>query len=413
VLVVIPPEWTVSTLGRCLAGTPSYGINAPAVPHSPSLPTYVRITDINEDGRLGGDVRVSVAAPGTHAFFLSDGDVVFARTGASVGKSYKYRLTDGGLVFAGFLIKVHPDPSVLLPDFLAQYVRTYSYWEWVRATSMRSGQPGINGREYAAMPLFLPSLKEQEAIAEALSDADAAIEALDALIAKKRDVKHAAMQQLLTGHTRLPGFSQQWEDESIGSLFTFQRTTALSRAQLSDAGEIGYIHYGDIHSRWDTHLDLSRHSLPGVDPDLAGTAAAVVDGDLVLADASEDLDGVGKAVEVMGIGSRQVIAGLHTVLLRPRVGVFASGFLGYVPSTPGFKLQARTLAAGLKVYGLSKSSLRQIVIGVPSAQEQGAIAQVLMDMDAEVEALVAERDKMRLVKQGMMQELLSGRVRLV
>jgi type I restriction enzyme S subunit len=295
------------------------------------------------------------------------------------------------------------------PKFVSYLLRTVDF----ASHSGKSGVPGINRNDIHKLIVAIPPLEEQEAIAEALSDADAAIEALDALIAKKRDVKQAAMQQLLAGLTRLPGFEGEWEEELVGSLFTFQRTTALSRAQLSEAGEVGYIHYGDIHSRWDTHLDLSRHLLPRVASSLARSAATVVDGDLVLADASEDLDGVGKAVEVMGLGSRQVIAGLHTVLLRPRNGAFAPGFVGYMPSMPAFRVQARTLAAGLKVYGLSKTSLRQIAIGMPSVHEQAAIAQVLMDMDAEVEALVAERDKMRLVKQGMMQELLSGRVRLV
>jgi len=318
-------------------------------------------------------------------------------------------LTPPRVWITGNAMVVRPDPHLLSKAMLRYLLDVLDYTEVITGAA----QPQITRATLAPSLIRVPPVEEQEVISEALSDADAAIEALDALIAKKRDVKQAAMQQLLIGRTRLPGFEGKWEEELVGSLFTLHRTTALSRAQLSDAGEIGYIHYGDIHSRWVSHLDLSRHSLPRVDSDLAGTAAAVVDGDLVLADASEDLDGVGKAVEVMGIGSRRVIAGLHTVLLRPRAGVFAPGFVGYVPSTPAFKLQARTLAAGLKVYGLSKTSLRQIAIRVPHTQEQAAIAQVLMDMDAEVEALVAERDKMRLVKQGMMQELLSGRVRLV
>jgi type I restriction enzyme S subunit len=204
----------------------------------------------------------------------------------------------------------------------------------------------------------------------------------------------------------------EWVEEAIGDLFAFHRTTALSRAQLSDDGEIGYIHYGDIHARWGTHLNIKEQALPRVHRTLAGSGARVAEGDLVLADASEDLDGVGRAIELSGVDGREVIAGLHTVLMRPRRGAFAPGFAGYLPETPDFRVQARTLAAGLKVYGLSKSSLRQIIVRIPPLKEQEAIAEVLSDADAEIEALNALIAKKWDVKQAVMQQLLTGRTRL-
>src|SRR5690606_30664290 len=89
--------------------------------------------------------------------YLSEGDIVLARTGASVGKSYKYRKKDGALVFAGFLIRVKPNPKKLDSELLFQIFTTPKYWDWVRAVSVRSGQPGINGTQYANMPIYLPS----------------------------------------------------------------------------------------------------------------------------------------------------------------------------------------------------------------------------------------------------------------
>lgn len=206
--------------------------------------------------------------------------------------------------------------------------------------------------------------------------------------------------------------SGDWEEGAIGSLFSFHRTVALSRAQLSDNAEIGYIHYGDIHAKWGTHLDLSRESLPRAEARLAASATPVADGDLVLADASEDIEGVGRAVEICGVGQQRVVAGLHTVLLRPRAGVFAPRYGGLLPETPEFRVQARTLAAGLKVYGLSKSSIKQIVVRVPPLKEQEAIAEALVDSDAAIEALDALIAKKRNVKQATMQQLLTGHTRL-
>jgi len=197
-------EWEVKRLGDCLLSRPDYGINAAAVPFSDKLPSYIRITDISEHGRFCPDPRVSVKAANTDQYFLQEGEVVFARTGASVGKSYLYEPHDGQLVFAGFLIRVRPNPDLLVPAFLAAYATTKPYWNWVRLMSMRSGQPGINGNEYAQLPLSLPPLPEQTAIAEVLSDMDAELAALEQRRNKTRALKQGMMQELLTGRTRLP-----------------------------------------------------------------------------------------------------------------------------------------------------------------------------------------------------------------
>lgn len=190
-------------LGDCLLAPPDYGINAPAVVYSAALPTYIRITDINDDGRFMPSPKVSVNSPFSSDYLLKSGDIVFARTGASVGKSYRYRVEDGSLVFAGFLIRVRPNPEQLVPSFLAVSVTTTAYWSWVRLMSMRSGQPGINGNEYASFPLRLPSIEEQVEIATILSDMDAEITVLETRRTKIGALKQAMMQELLTGRTRL------------------------------------------------------------------------------------------------------------------------------------------------------------------------------------------------------------------
>lgn len=196
-------EWEVKQLGECLIGRPDYGINAPAVPYSDRWPAYIRITDISEDGRFSPESPVSVSHSDASRFYLNDGDLVFARTGASVGKAYLYNRSDGDLVFAGFLIRVHPDPSKLIASFLFNFVQSKVYWDWVRMMSMRSGQPGINGNEFAQLPLYLPSIDEQTAIAAILSDLDAELSALEARRDKTRALKQAMMQELLTGRIRL------------------------------------------------------------------------------------------------------------------------------------------------------------------------------------------------------------------
>jgi type I restriction enzyme S subunit len=410
---VIPREWNAGSLRSCLKSAPSYGINAPAVPFDDTLPTYLRITDIGEDHRFQPSPRVSVKSADATSYFLAAGDLVFARTGASVGKSYLYDPKDGPLVFAGFLIRVTPDPSRLQAEFLSYCVQGQRYWDWVANTSARSGQPGINGREYASLQLPLPPLPEQRAIAETLSDVDGLLGALEALIAKKRAIKQAAMQQLLTGKTRLPGFSGEWEMKRLGDHVAFLRHGVNSRAELTPDGAVKYVHYGDIHTTVDVYLEPSSSPMPRLPAVRARTLDRLQDGDLVMVDASEDIEGVGKSVEIKGLRGDEVVSGLHTIAARFDKAVLADGFKAYLQFCPAFRNHLRRLAAGTKVYATSRAHLATVEMQLPQVPEQTAIASALADMDAEITALEARRDKTRAIKQGMMQQLLTGRVRLV
>ena len=428
---VIPENWGVAPLGSCLRATADYGINAPAVPFDEGMPTYLRITDIGEDNRYRPSPRVSVNHPSSDSYLLAKGDLVFARTGASVGKSYLYDPADGQLVFAGFLVRATPEPAILDSTYCSYVVQSERYWKWVATMSTRSGQPGINAREYETFCVPLPKTNEQRAIAEALSDVDALLSALDALIAKKRAIKQAVMQQLLTGkakvhgirssgdgpfrpqHTELKPIPEDWKVATVEQLFNFERTASNSRSDLDDAGDVAYVHYGDLHTRFSHFVDFSRAQLPCLSEPLNVTATLLRDGDLVVADASEDEAGVGKSAEVRNVGSKAAISGLHTFLLRARDRRVCRGYRGYLLENELVKQQIKRLATGLKVFGISKRALAKVLIPLPPGPEQRAIAEVLSDMDAEIAVLEQRRDKTQDIKLGTMQQLLTGRVRLI
>lgn len=199
----IPEDWEVKALSSMLNGAPSYGINAAAVPLVGNLPVYIRITDISEDGYFKPSNKVGVNSSLSDLYKLERGDLVLARTGASVGKSYLYRESDGVLVFAGFLIRVSPNEKKLISAYLSHYLKTDKYWAWVTVNSMRSGQPGINGNEFGSLSLPVPNTEEQTAIATILSNMDEEIQALQQRLSKTRQIKQGMMQELLTGKTRL------------------------------------------------------------------------------------------------------------------------------------------------------------------------------------------------------------------
>ena len=289
----------------------------------------------------------------------------------------------------------------------------YSHIDFARFLS-GSGVPTLNRNDIHKHRVPVPPPYEQCAIAEALSDVDGLLKALDALIAKKRAVKQATMQQLLTGKTRLPGFGRRkWTPRRLGHHVTFLRNGTNSRSELTSDGPVKYLHYGDIHASSSVYLDPLTAAMPAVPPECAASLDRLENGDLVMVDASEDLEGVGTSVEVKDLRDLKLVAGLHTIAARFDKSVLADGFKGYLPFCPELRTHLRRLAAGTKVYATSRTHLASAEIRLPDSNEQHAIATVLSDMDAETAALEQRRDKTRAIKQGMMQQLLTGRVRLV
>ncbi len=198
-----------------------------------------------------------------------------------------------------------------------------------------------------------------------------------------------------------------WLLASYDEVFDFLTTATYSRAQLTESDTIKYVHYGDIHTKCLHFLDCDKIYLPSIKNELLKNYPLLKDGDLIVVDASEDYEGVGKSVEVKNLKNRKAISGLHTFLLRDKQEAIANGFKGYLQPNSLVKKQMDALATGMKVYGVSKTNLKLIKIPLPPTKaEQAAIAEALNDADAlitELEKLIAKK---KAIKQGAMQELL-------
>lgn len=408
----IPEGWSVKKLGEICKNKGLYGANAPSVPYSPNLPLYIRITDIDDDGKYIFSNRVSVNISDYKNYLLKKGDIVFARTGATTGKTYLYNENDGQFVFAGFLIKFSPNTNLINPYYLKLSTEMPFYKSWIKVMSVRSGQPGVNAEEYAKYPLLLPPLPEQEKIAEILGTWDFAIEKLTALIEQKKLLKKGLMQRLLTGKQRLPGFSEPWKKVKLGECFSFLKTSSYSRAETTDCGEVHYIHYGDIHTKYPLHIfpkDINIY----ISTKQASKSDCLKTGDLILLDASEDYEGTTKCVELLNISDdEKVVSGLHTLALRDSTQNFINGFRAYITSIPFVKNNFWKQVTGIKVYGVSKDNLKKIKIPIPSLSEQKAIADILSKADEEIDLLTAKLSALKSQKKGLMQKLLTGQIRV-
>lgn len=202
---------------------------------------------------------------------------------------------------------------------------------------------------YGSLIAIPPTVAEQQAIAEALGDADALIDALERLIVKKRNLKQGAMQELLTGKKRLPGFSGEWAEKTLGELFKFSGGYTASRAQLSSDG-LCYLHYGDIHTSNKTFIDLEDEfgDIPKLNIPLKNVSSQSLleDGDVVFVDASEDDEGASKHVVVVNKGARPFISGLHTIVAKSRNDALVHEYRRYCFHTREVKAQFRFFAVG-------------------------------------------------------------------
>lgn len=152
------------------SGKPEYGAQSSSVPYVSSRPRYIRITDINDDGTLNNDVVCSSNIDDDFRYKLSSGEILFARTGATVGKTYLG--SNKNEIFAGYLIRFKLDTRKVLPEFLFCFTKTDEYWNWVKLKQSGSGQPGINVQKYSSLPIPLPSIKTQKAFVSFYNQVD-------------------------------------------------------------------------------------------------------------------------------------------------------------------------------------------------------------------------------------------------
>ena len=346
-------------------------------------------------------------------FGVASGDFIISCSG-TIGRIFQIPHEAPQGVINQALLRITTNQEVVCDRYFYIMFEWHEFQMRIIDSTQGGAMKNLVGMDvFRTTPVVLPPLAEQRAIAEALSDVDGLLAALEALIAKKQATKQAVMQQLLTGKTRLPRFSEAWETKRLGDTFTYLPTANNPRAHLREYGKMGYIHYGDVHAHAQPVLNCVYYELPKIDKSRVGNAARLQDGDLVMVDASEDLVGVGKSIEVRGVAGETVVSGLHTILCRGNPGYWAMGFKAYIQFIPAFKWALTRMATGISVYAISKTQLANIALALPSLVEQEAIVSVLSDMDAEIAALERRRDKARAIKQGMMQQLLTGQVRLI
>jgi type I restriction enzyme S subunit len=343
---------------------------------------------------------------------ISAGDVLLNITGASIGRAAVATSQVAGGNVNQHVCEIRLDRSVMDPTFVCACLLSEFGQKQIGMFQAGGNREGLNFQQVGALVVPKPTLVEQLRIAEILADADRYEASLQAVVSKKEDMLRGLLQQLLTGKSRLLYFDEPWERRRLGDHVSYLRTVALSRAELDTTSPTRCLHYGNIHTKLSPYLDAAAETLPRAAHHKVQTAGRLAVGDVVFADASEDPAGVGKSVEVTAVPAGGVVAGLHTIAARFDETVLAHGFGAYLQFHPDFRAALLRLAAGTKVLATSRSYISSVELELPSVDEQRAIADVLRDATAEIDALRARVAKARAIRQGLMQQLLTGRTRI-
>ena len=406
--------WEQRKLGE-LASSFEYGLNAAAKEYDGEN-KYIRITDIDDnthefltDNLTSPDIELT----GADNYKLTEGDILFARTGASVGKSYIYKNSDGLVYYAGFLIRARIKEEYDA-EFVFQNTLTDRYNKYIAVTSQRSGQPGVNAQEYAEFEIKVPQKEEQTKIGTYFHNIDHLITLHQRKCDQAKILKKYMLQKMFPQNDekvpkiRFKGFTDDWEQRKLGEVLVSLQNNTLSRADLSN--EIGVaknVHYGDVLIKFGEVLDVSIEQLPMIsDESILGKykASFLQNGDVIVADTAEDLT-VGKCSEIAGLKDEVVLSGLHTIPYRP-TKKFSSGYLGYYLNSGAYHDQLIPLMQGIKVTSISKSAMQDTSIIYPKLEEeQRKIGTYFRSLDELITLHQHKCEELKNIKKFMLQNM--------
>lgn len=378
---MIPEDWSTPCLGQLIHSV-EYGSSVKSQP-SGRIPV-LRMGNLQNGGVDWRDLVFTNNDAEIRRYLLSPGDVLFNRTNTIdlVGKTAIYK-GEQLAIFAGYLIRIIEDKSLLDSRFLnyvlnAEFSKRYS----LKILSVAVGQANINGKKLKTYPVPVPpTLTEQQAIANTLSDMDDLIESLEQLLNKKSQIKQGAMEELLTGQRRLPGFSEEWEVKRLGAICHMKSGVGITRANINDYSLFPCFGGNGLRGFTSSFTHEGTYALIGRQGALCGNVQ-IAEGRFF---ASEHAVVVSAEKEVD-------INWMSRVLIRMNLNQYAES-----SAQPG----------------LSVSKILKLECEVPPHAEQIAIACALSAMNDELTVLENKLQKARNLKQSMMQELLTGRIRLV
>lgn len=341
---------------------------------------------------------------------LKDGDVLLAdasEDGEGIGKPIAVICHDKKIIAGLHILPLRPKNNecwdVRFPSYLFSGRMVKGQVEKLsEGTKVNS----ITYNKIKDVLIPLPKDKsEQQNIASALSSIDKLIDDLGRTIQKKQLIREGAMEELLSGKKRLPGFTEEWERYELQEIGIFSKGQGIKRDQTL-SGKIPCVRYGELYT---DHNNYVREFKSFISPEIASMSKRIKYGDILFAGSGETKEEIGKAAAI--VYNTEAYAGGDVIIFTPKIESNPY-FFGFLMNTENVVKQKSTMGQGDAVVHIHAAELAKVQIPVPSIKEQHAIADILTAMDDEISVLQIEKAKYEQIRSGMMEELLTGKKRL-
>lgn len=330
------------------------------------------------------------------------------------------------------IIRLRLNTDKITHNYLAQLFLAFSIQKQIKRLSVGGIMDGLSIGIINEIKFPITSIPEQQKIASFFIAIDHKISQLKQKKSLLEQYKKGVIQKIFSqesdeGGSRTPIKNKQsreqirfrdddgqelpkWEKYKFRQIYSFKTTNSFSREDLNyDSGKVKNIHYGDIHMNLPTLVDISKEEIPYLNPGISISRINEDNycktNDLVFADASEDVEDVGKCIELINLNREKVLSGLHTILARPDSSIITSGFGGYLMKSFGIRKQIMKVSQGTKVTSISSSRLGEIDLNIPSPKEQLKIANFLSAIDQKINHTQTQIEKAELWKKGLLQKM--------
>ena len=378
-----------------IGGKGSYGIAASAVERKADLPTYLRITDIFDDGTLNLSELKSVDAPNSDKYILKPNDIVFARTGGSTGRNYFYDGSDGVFVYAGFLIKFSIDPEKVNPKYVKYYCRSKQYNDWVQSFNTGSTRGNINAQTFGNMEIPLPERKQQDYLVSIL-------EPIDEKIRNNKQVNDNLEQQAQSYFQELfvDNASPEWTTGTISDLGTVVGGSTPSKAKPE--------YYTESGIAWITPKDLSINKSKFIshgenditELGLKNSSAAIMPEGTVLFSSRAPIGYIAIAA-----GEVTTNQGFKSVVPKPEIGTpFVYFFLkNTLPVIEG-------MASGSTFKEVSGSTMKNVPAVIPDAEILAKFSDFCAPIFTQQRTLEEQNQSLAKLRDSLLPKLMSGEI---
>ena len=380
--------WEQRKLGE-LSSSFEYGLNAAAKEYDGEN-KYIRITDIDDESREFK--QEDITSPDTDLssaenYKLSEGDILFARTGASVGKSYIYKASDGLVYYAGFLIRARIKPEYN-SEFVFQNTLTGNYEKFIKVTSMRSGQPGVNAQEYSQYQIMMPSKPEQDKISDCLRNLDNLITLHQRKYNKLLNVKKSMLEKMFPKNgsdipeIRFKGFTDPWEQRKLGDVVQITMGQSPDGSTYSDEPSDYILVQGnaDLQNGWVCPRVWTTQITKKADA-----------GDLIMS--------VRAPAGAMGKTAYNAVIGRGVAAIKGNEFIYQ---LLIKMDKEGYWKKDST---GSTFESLNSSSIKNAEIKLPTLEEQNKIGEYFLNLDNLITLHQRELEKLQNIKKSMLEKM--------